>query len=240
MDIHTDLYGAALLDYYLGNYTDDITVLSPTMEDDVLPLPYLFRDHDAMPQLEKAALQFAKGTTLDIGAGAGSHSLYLESQGIEVTAIDQSPGACNVLKQRLKLATTVINDSVWNHHLQYDTLLMLMNGTGIFETVSHMQARLEHLKTLLKPNGQLLIDSSDIQFLFEQDSDGGIWVDAGSSYYGEVQFSLAYKGSMSPPFKWLYVDFKTFKEIATRAGFKATIIAHGEHHDYLAKLTVIK
>ncbi|MEN8898212.1 MAG: hypothetical protein ABF251_05820 [Nonlabens sp.] len=88
MDIDSDLYGKALLDYHKGNYTEDIIVLSTIMEDDVMPLPYLFRSFEEMPVLEKKALALASGKTLDIGAGAGIHSLYLLEKGLEVIALD--------------------------------------------------------------------------------------------------------------------------------------------------------
>mgnify|MGYP000102226990 CR=1 FL=1 len=102
MDLHSDLYGKALLDFHQGNYTEDIIVLSATMEDDVLPLPYLFRHYDQMPILEKKALQLSKGSVLVLGAGAGSHSLYLEETGLEITALDHSPVAVQVHQKSLQ------------------------------------------------------------------------------------------------------------------------------------------
>lgn len=237
MDKQTDLYGKALLDYYQGNYTEDITVLSPIMEDDVLPLPYLFRSFDDMPLLEQKALQLAYGKVLDIGAGAGSHAVYLENKGLNITTIDQSPGAISVLKQRLKSQhATVIQENIWEHTGTYDTILLLMNGTGIFERLEQVAARLRHLKKMLEPNGQILIDSSDLKFLYEDQDDGGMWVDASKSYYGEVSFSLRYKGKESTVFDWLYMDVDLLKSYAQQAGFQIEVIQQGTHYDYLARL----
>lgn len=238
MDIDSDLYGKALLDFHQGNYTEDIIVLSTTMENDVMPLPYLFRSFEEMPLLEKKAMALASGKTLDIGAGAGTHSLYLQEKGIEVYALDQSKGACEVLASRLQNYSKVIHNSVWNHVGKYDTILLLMNGTGVFSSLKNVSDGLEKLKQLLNDNGQILIDSSDLKFLYEEDDDGGLWVDSSKEYYGEVTFSLQYKAMESEPFEWLYMDFELLKTYAVKAGFKVELIQEGEHHDYLARLYI--
>jgi cyclopropane fatty-acyl-phospholipid synthase-like methyltransferase len=239
VDIHSDLYGKALLDFHQGNYTEDISVLSPSIEDDVMPLPYLFRSYDQMPVMEKKALQLSKGTVLDVGAGAGSHCLYLEKKGLQVTALDQSAGAVQVIKERLKKSDSkVLHENIWNHKGSYDTILLLMNGTGIFEKLERVPLCLELLKNLLHKNGQILIDSSDLRFLYEDEEDGGLWVDPSKEYYGEVTFSLHYKGMESASFEWLYMDYELLKTHATHAGFKIELVQKGAHYDYLARLSV--
>lgn len=239
MDIHSDLYGKALLDFHQGNYTEDIKVLSTSMEDDVMPLPYLFRHYDQMPLLEKKALELSKGSVLDVGAGAGSHSLYLEEKGLQITALDQSAGAIQVIKDRLQQpGSKVLQENIWHHKGSYDTILLLMNGTGIFETLEHVPLCLELLKKLLRQNGQILIDSSDLRFLYEDEEDGGLWVDSSKEYYGEVSFSLHYKGMESASFDWLYMDYKLLQTYATHAGFKIQMIQKGTHYDYLARLSI--
>ena len=61
-----DLFGKALLDYYNGNYTEDIITSTSISDDDVLPIPYLFRDYKDMPALEQKALQLARGKGRDV------------------------------------------------------------------------------------------------------------------------------------------------------------------------------
>ena len=60
-------------------------------DEDEIPVETLFRDYDSMPPLEHHALDLVKGRTLDVGAGAGCHSLVLQERGIDVDAIDISP-----------------------------------------------------------------------------------------------------------------------------------------------------
>ena len=239
MDKHSDLYGKALVDFNNGNYTEDLHVLSPTMEDDVLPLPYLFRSYEEMPPIEKKALSLCKGNVLDVGAGAGSHSVYLESKKFNITALDQSDGAIKVLHQRLqKPNSTIIKENIWQHNGRYDTILLLMNGTGIFEKLEKVPLSLELLKNMLSEDGQILLDSSDLKFLFEDPEDGGLWVDSSKEYYGEVSFSLQYKKVESELFDWLYMDFELLKSYAIAAGFQIECVYKGDHHDYLARLTI--
>jgi SAM-dependent methyltransferase len=230
-----DLFGNALIDYYNGNYSEDIITATNISEDDELPLPYLFRSFAEMPQLEQRALKECSGKVLDVGCGAGSHSLWLQEKGLQVKAIDISAGAIKVAKARgVQKATqaNILDISEEN----FDTILLLMNGTGIFETVEKTGEYLQHLKTILKPNGQLLIDSSDLQYMYDRNDDGSIWVPQ-ERYYGELEFTMHYKGATTISFLWLYLHEALFKELAETNGFTFEVLERGENFDYLAKLT---
>lgn len=233
MDI--DIFGQAVIDYYNDQYTEDIIVHSSIAEDDIIPIPYLFRSFDEMPAIEQKALQLCTGKTLDIGSGAGSHSLWLQEQGIDVTALDISKG-CGTLSRKRTLKQT-ITTPILDHQGHYDTLLILMNGTGIFEEISKIDTYLQHLKTLLTPNGQILIDGSDIKYMFETE-DGGYWIDLHNSYYGEVTMAMSYKGQRSNDFKWLYLDFNILQTYAKKNELQCELILDGNHYDYLARLTL--
>ncbi|MBU3821178.1 class I SAM-dependent methyltransferase [Flavobacteriaceae bacterium XHP0103] len=228
-----DLFGKALLDYQNGNYSEDIITSTNISEEDELPLPYLFRDYKDMPKLEQKALQLAKGSVLDVGCGAGSHSLHLQKKGFNVKAIDISIGAIEVAKLRDVKHAEVRN--ILDEIETFDTILLLMNGTGIFQELSKVSKYLTHLKSLLKPNGQILIDSSDIKYMYE-DEDGGFWVDTNANYYGELDYYLSYKSEEEVPMKWLYLDFDTLKLACETVGLKCELVMEGEHFDYLARL----
>lgn len=230
-----DLFGKALLDYQNGNYTEDIVTSTSISEEDTLPLPYLFRSYAEMPLLEKKALQLAKGNILDVGAGAGSHSLYLQEKGFSTKAIDISEGAIEVCK--LRGVKNVESIQLLNEKETFDTILLLMNGTGIFKTLNELPSYLKHLKSILNPDGQILIDSSDIKYMYE-DEDGGYWQDVNSNYYGELDYFLSYKNEKEQPMKWLYIDFNTLTIACASVGLQCELIKEGEHFDYLAKLYV--
>ncbi|OYX27975.1 MAG: SAM-dependent methyltransferase [Flavobacteriales bacterium 32-35-8] len=229
-----DLFGNALLDYQNGQYTEDLITSTNISEEDELPLPYLFRDFKDMPKLEKKALQLAKGSVLDVGCGAGNHSLYLQKKGFDVKAIDISKGAVEVSK--LRGVTNAEVKNLLEETETFDTILLLMNGTGIFQELSQVSKYLTHLKNLLKPNGQILIDSSDIKYMYE-DEDGGFWMDAHANYYGELDYYLSYKGEEETPMKWLYLDFDTLKLACETVGLRCELVLEGTHFDYLARLS---
>lgn len=229
-----DLFGKALLDFYNKNYTEDLITSTNISGEDKLPLPYLFRHYSEMPKLEQMALELAKGHVLDVGCGSGSHSLYLQQKGLDVKAIDISEGSVSVAKGRG--VKHVELKALLDETDTFDTILLLMNGTGIFEELSQMSKYLTHLKSLLKPKGQILIDSSDIQYMYEDD-DGGLWIDTNANYYGELDYFLSYKGKNEAPMKWLYLDFERLQLACEAVGLQCEKVMDGEHFDYLAKIT---
>ena len=236
-----DILGTALLDYYHGNYSEDIITETNISEEDELPLPYLFRGFSEMPELEQEALEIARGHVLDVGCGAGSHSLYLQKKGLRVSAIDISNGAIEVSKLR-GVSDARVMDMLHLKEETFDTILILMNGTGIFQKLEFVDQYLKRLKSLLRPNGQILIDSSDLKYMYPSASVGisdenrGIWVPQ-DRYYGELEFTMKYKGVESETFDWLYLDEHLFEQACLASGLTFQLVARGKNYDYLAKLT---
>ena len=228
-----DVFGKAILDYQKGNYTEDITTATSISEDDVLPLPYLFRSYSEMPKIEQKALQLAKGNILDVGCGAGSHSLYLQNKNLNVKSIDVSPHAIEACKLRDVKNAHVLD--ILKETETFDTILMLMNGSGFFQSLEQTPQVLHYLKGLLNESGQILIDSSDIKYMYE-DEDGGYWMDANSEYYGELEYHVTYKGE-SESFTWMYLDFENLKTACAIVGLNCELVLEGEHYDFLAKIT---
>lgn len=233
-----DIFGQAVLDFYHQNQPENILVHSEDFDDDEIPTDYLFRSYEEMPPLEQKALQFANGKILDVGSCAGSHSLYLQQKNKEVKAIDVSEGVIEVCRLR-GVENAEVQDFFNLKDEKFDTILMLMNGSGIVGKLKNLTHFFKHAKTLLKPDGKILIDSSDLRYLFEEDEDGGIWVNP-NQYYGELSYSISYKDKTSTPFDWLYIDFNSLQLAAQSNGFTCELIAEGEHFDYLAELKVSK
>ncbi|NNE33435.1 MAG: class I SAM-dependent methyltransferase [Winogradskyella sp.] len=228
-----DIFGKALLDYQNKNYSEDIITWTNISDEDELPLPYLFRSYSEMPKIEQKALQLCRGNILDVGCGSGSHALWLQKKGFNVKAIDTSKGAIEVATKRGVLNTEL--KPLLEETKAYDTIILLMNGTGIFQELSQVSQYLKHLKSLLEPNGQILIDSSDISYMY-QDEDGGMWLDLNTNYPGELDYFVSYKGEKETPMKWLYLDFSTLKTACLTNGLQCEKVMDGEHCDYLARL----
>ncbi|MFZ4106769.1 class I SAM-dependent methyltransferase [Flavobacterium sp.] len=230
-----DLFGTAILDYQTNNSPEAIITETTISDADAMEVSYLFRSFNEMPKLEQKALQLAKGRILDVGCGAGSHSLYLEEKGLEVTAIDISENAIKACRLRGLTTTRVENVLDLEEKEKFDTIILLMNGTGIFGTLDQTSNYLQKLKRLLSPNGQILIDSSDIIYMFDEDEDGSKWIPA-DGYYGELIFTISYKNQKEAPFPWLYLDYTTLQNAAHANGLECELIVEGEHFDYLARL----
>jgi SAM-dependent methyltransferase len=229
-----DLFGKAILDFQTNNTPENIITETNISEADAMDVAYLFRSYNEMPKLEKKALQLVKGKILDVGCGAGSHSLYLQEKGFEVTSIDISKNA--IVACRLRgLKNTYVQNILDIENQTFDTILLVMNGTGIFETLAKTATYLQKLKSLLAPNGQILIDSSDIIYMFDEEEDGSKWVPA-DDYYGELTFTISYKNETEASFPWLYLDYNTLQNAAIANGLHCELIEEGKHFDYLARL----
>ena len=257
-----DPMGAAILDYQTSGKAGKLRVLSSMFEEDEMPVKHLFRDFEDMPKLEQKALMLAKGKVLDVGAGAGCHAIALQ-KGIQntqksekeavtsVKAIDISPLSCEAMRMRGMKDVECINlfdehltsgkssashsDSTIKEGSGFDTILLLMNGTGIAGKISNLPALFNRLKALLNPGGQILIDSSDLKYIYENE-DGSFDINLAGAYYGEVDYQMIYKKVKGDAFDWLYVDFPLLKSIAESCGLHCELVAEGEHYDYLARI----
>ena len=234
MNRKKDAMGRAIAEYYKTGKADRLRVFSPMFEEDEIPLTILFRSYEAMPAIERKALDMASGRVLDVGAGSGCHSFVLQERGMDVTAIDISPLSVETMKERgLK---KVLEQNFFTLEGKYDTILMLMNGIGIVGTLERLPEFFKQLDKILAPGGQVLCDSSDISYVFETE-DGIIELPDGMNYYGEHSFRMQYKDTIGDPFGWLYIDADTLRQRAGRCGYAVEIVAEGGHYDYLARIT---
>ena len=230
-----DPMGAAIADFYTKGKAAKLRVLSSQFDEDEIPVEQLFRTFDEMPPLEQEALRLASGKILDCGAGSGCHALALQDMGKEVEAIDISPRSVEVMQKRGVKQAYCVNLFDENYLQKFDTILMLMNGSGIIGKLENMGAFFTKMKQILNPGGCIYMDSSDLRYLFE-DEDGSFLMDLASDYYGEIDFRMQYKQVRGEVFDWLYVDFQTLSLYAEANGFKAELVQEGEHYDYLACL----
>lgn len=234
---HHDPMGAAIWDYFHSGKAERLVVQSSMFEDDELPAACLFRTEAEMPAWEQTALRLCRGRVLDIGAGAGCHSLVLQERGLDVTAIDISPLSVQTMRERgvrRAFAADVMDGACADVAGPFDTLLLLMNGLGISGRLQRLPAFLSRLAELLAPDGQILADSSDIRYIYE-DEDGTLLYD-GDGYYGEVDYQMVYGSCRGPRFHWLYVDFERLREAATAVGLQAEMLEAGPSHEYLVRL----
>lgn len=231
-----DPMGNAIYDYATnGKELHKLVVKSSLFDDDEMPVNNLFRSEADMPRLERLALNLCKGRVLDVGAGAGCHTLALEQRGREVTSIDISRLSTLVRTMRGAADARCADLFTDDFGSNFDTIILLMNGLGLAGELKNLPALLCRCRDLLADDGKILADSSDLRYVFE-DEDGFFEWSSEEGYYGEVDFQMVYGKCKGRRFDWLYVDFDTLAKTAALCGLKATKIADGEHFDYLVEL----
>jgi len=226
-----DLVGDALSSYYFDKKDFPLIINNKYGEPEEMAMEVLFRQIDDLPDIEEYALQLSHGKILDIGAGAGSHSLMLQEKGMIVTALEISPKACEVMKARgIK---NIINDDIFNFRKgNYDTLIFLMNGIGLAGTISGFRKLLVVLRQLLKPNGQMIFDSSDISYLYQD------MPKPKNKYFGELEYQFQYLNQQGDWFNWLYLDSTTLQKITLQEGWHCQIVYQDDLDHYLARLNL--
>ena len=234
-DKQKDPMGRAIFDYHTTGKAAKLRVFSSMFYEDEIPVETLFRSMEEMPVQERKAIELCRGRVLDAGAGSGCHSSILMERGHEVVAIDISELSVEVMRQR-GIDARIINFFDETFQEKFDTILMAMNGIGLVGRVERLSEFFLCAKRLLAPGGQILLDSSDIKYVFIDD-DGCMDIDLAAGYYGEVDFKMRYKNITGEPFDWLYIDFDTLSMYAEEHGFKCEKCIEGEHYDYLARIT---
>jgi predicted TPR repeat methyltransferase len=223
-----DVFGRALTDQLLHAEAETLWLHNSYDEPEEMPLDIFFRTPEEMPEMELIALDLCRGKILDIGAGAGSHALLLQKQNKDVTAMDISPAAVKIMEER-GVKKTLLADINQYSSERYDTLLMLMNGIGLTGSLEGFKSFLKHAESLLTEKGQLIFDTSDIAYLYED-------IDRPLHYYGQVSYQYEYKGQKSDWFDWLYLDQHTLLSTAAACGWNCEIVFEDEQDQYLARL----
>lgn len=225
-----DIFGSALQDQFIKGAADTLWLHNSYDDPEEMPVDVFFRTQSEMPELELKALELCRGEILDVGAGAGSHALLLQQMKKQVTALDISPKAVEIMKQR-GVKHVVEQDVFTLQNVKYDTLLFLMNGIGVTGTLAGFKDFLQKSKSYLKPDGQLLFDSSDISYLYQE-----IALPA-NKYYGEVAYQYEYQTVKGNWFNWLYIDQKVLADLCKECGWNCKIVMEDEYDQYLAQLT---
>lgn len=233
---HYNPHGESLLDYQRGDTAAVITVHGDGGQSTDVPVSLFFRDVDTFP-LERTAVELCRGRTLDIGAGAGCHTLALQARGLPVVAIDFLPECVEVMRARGVVDARQANIYTFASE-PFDTLFSMMNGLALVKDLPGLQPFLNNLRRLLKPGGQFLVDSADLRRTGRAQSAATVAArERDGRYFGESDLQLEYKGRRGTPFSQLCVDAETLMEHAQQAGWTCEIVAQEATGRYLARLT---
>jgi SAM-dependent methyltransferase len=221
--------------WWRGDAAARVAVRNTFGEPQYLWMAYFFRCADQFSYLENKALSFCRGHVLDVGAGAGSHALYLQNKGLRVTALDVAPKAVEIMRRRGVRQTLSGDYFQLTSRRRYDTLLFLMNGIGVAGTLTGLESAFHHAATLLAPGGQMLLDSSDLAYQVEEAALCYALAPEQTTYYGEITFQLQHRNLVGHAYPWLFVDFPTLAHVAEQCGFLAEKLHEAPNHQYLAR-----
>ncbi len=235
MKRYSDPFEQAFQDFLNSETDEELAIYINDEFSENMSVRYFFRSYDEMPQLEQIALKECRGKILDIGAGAGCHSLILQNLGLDVVALDIKQGFVDIMGKR-GINNIVHSDIIKYKGDKFDTLLMLMNGIGFTIDLAGLERFLIQAKNLLNPDGQILLDSSDLLYLFEE-QDGSYKIPLTGDYYGKVVYQVEYKNRKGKPFDWIFIDYSTLSHYAEKAGYNYELLYANNFH-YLAKLTI--
>ena len=224
-----DIHGQAILDFLEGERSAPLIIHNNYDTPEEMNVEVFFRDELDFTVIEHLALMQSTGEVLDVGAGAGAITLALQRKNLAVTALENSPGCITAME--IGGVKKCIQEDYKVHQGSYDTILVLMNGLGLAGKLKEVPHFLRQCMSLLNKGGQLLIDSSDIDYLYES----GVAKPTG--YYGEVRYRYEYKNQFGDWFDWVYVDPYTLQSITEELGLSMEVLHSDETAQYLARIT---
>jgi len=229
-------YGLALSDYDKGNLSATLIIYRDDGWREELPMSGFFRQPQEY-DLERTALDLCYAHVLDVGAGTGIHSLFLQERGVAVCAIDISPEAVQIMRAR-GVSDVRQADILSFDDGEFDTVIMMGHGIGVVQDITGLRSFLKHAPGLLKPRGQILLTSLDVRCTNNPthleyqkrnlDSD---------RYFGEIRMQFEYRSVRGPSFGWLHVDAETLSSYASKTGWNCDVVQRQPDGNYLARLT---
>jgi SAM-dependent methyltransferase len=230
-----DTYSQALSNYHSGKGPDTFTIIRDDDFTSTVPVGMFF-DTKSFSNIETMALSSCLGKTLDIGAGVGRHSTELQRTGVDVTGIDISKTAVEIMNER-GIHKTICCDIFHFSGPEFHTLLMLMNGIGIAGNPQKLDQLLTACHDLLTIDGEIFVESIDV--LKSNDTTHKNYRDrnvSNSNYSGQQNLRIDYDGVLGSWFEWLHLTFVELTRHAEANQFEAELMIDEDDGRYLARL----
>jgi SAM-dependent methyltransferase len=229
--------GLALWDYFNGRRDAVLSFRRDDGEVREIPVEAFFRASTAY-EVDQRALEMCRGRVLDVGAGTGLHSLVLQSDGLEVCAIDVLPEACEIMRRRGVEDVQCADFRSFTPSRRFDTILILGRGLYMVETLAGLDRFLDDLHEHLMPRGQALLSSLDVRCAASPaDLRYQERLRSAGRYFGELRMQFEYQNQAGPMFPVLYVDPETLGAHASEGGWSCEIVCREGDGNYLGRLT---
>jgi SAM-dependent methyltransferase len=195
-----------------------------------------FTDFNAWSPHEQKAMAYVKGKVLDIGCGAGRHSLYLQKKGCKVLGIDISPLALKVCRLRgLKKAKLASIDDAKFKPDTFGTIIMMGNNFGLFGNFKKAKMLLRRFHRMTSDDALIIASSRDpyktsnpvhLQYHELNRKRGRM--------SGQVRIRVRYQKYVGRWFDYLMVSGEEMKEILAGTGWVVSEFLGSEDPCYIA------
>jgi SAM-dependent methyltransferase len=228
-------FGLAVRDFYAGDVSSEVVFRRDDGLVNTVAVSAFFRGPLDF-QVDKVLLDRCTGKILDVGAGVGIHSLYLQNKSFTVYALDVSPEACQVMKRR-GVKNIICSDVSDLPSGAFDTLLILGRSICMVETLSGLEEFLTRSRELLGPAGQILLNSLDVACTKDPRDLAYHEINRKAGrYIGEIRVNLEYKDLIGPRIGMLHVDPAELTRRADKTGWSCDVLLKEKDGHYAARL----
>jgi SAM-dependent methyltransferase len=197
-----------------------------------------FAEHADWPEAERRAFELVRGRVLDVGAGAGRHSLEAARRGLDVVAIDISPGAVEVCRRRGVGDARLLSLSDIDAGLgRFGTVLLLCGNFGLAGNREETKALLRRLHEVTPEDGRIVLDTVDPYVGADEDDLAYLERNrAEGRMPGQVRIRIRYEERVTPWFDLLLVSRPELEQLAAETGWRVAWAEDAEPPDYYAVL----
>lgn len=235
---HEDAMGRAYLDYLNGRIDTNIIIDRDDGESErgAMGFAVYFSTYPDWPPRQREALEHVTGRVLDVGCGAGRHSLYLQEKGHDVVGIDESPLAIHVCKARgIRNAQALRFTQVSRALRPFDTIIMLGNNFGLFGSFKRARWMLRRLRGMTSPNARIIAETLDpyktenpLHLAYhERNRQRG-------RMGGQIRLRARYEGYTSPWFDYLFVSEDELRDLLDGTGWRVGQLIRADEPAYTA------
>lgn len=232
-----DAFGAALLDAAAGNRGLHFVERDDGLIEAMDASSY-FAKQFHWPDAEARAIKGISGRVLDVGAGAGRHSLVLQNRGCDVVALDVSSGAIQVCQQRGVHHTFLgtVFDLLDTAPEPFDALILMGNNLALLQSLAKAKGMFDAMRELLRPNGVVvgtcldpyLTDDPDHLAYHESNRAAG-------RPPGQIRMRFRHRRIATEWFSILFLSPNELAELAARSGWEVIEVTEPDP-TYLAVL----
>ncbi|MDH5483485.1 MAG: class I SAM-dependent methyltransferase [Candidatus Bathyarchaeota archaeon] len=232
-----DAYGQEIWACYQGREVFEIVERDDGYIDPSALGPKIyFSKYEDWAPYHRRAMDFVKGKVLDVGCGAGRHSLYLQKKGFDVLGIDNSPLAIKVSKLRgLKKAKVMSIENIGYRPDSFDTIIMMGNNFGLFGSFKKAQELLKKFHKMTSKNALIIADTLDP---YKTDNPDHLEYHKHNKKKGrmggQVRIRIRFRRYVGRWFDYLMVSKEEMKELLKGTGWKVKEFIDSEGPPYIA------